>query len=1476
MSTPAGGGLIGDATINVNANTDPASRALRDFSRDANGQLRDVRGRFVSESRLIGSAFNRAAGGSDRFSLSLSQMKRAAIALSPALIPIAAQAVPIAAGLGAATVAIGAFAAAAAGQATAISEAADAEKKYKDAVDEHGVASKQATDAQAAYVRQIEKMPAATRATAAALSVMKDEYRAWSDSLADTTMPVATKALQTFTATFPKLTPLVEGASGQLDRFFTIAAGSVATPGFDAFTDRFADFSERAMAKANDSLIQFMRTVDTGKASGGVNEFMAYVRANGPLVQDTLSSVGSALSNVLLAASNVGPSLLSVVNAFAGLVAAVPSGLVTTLLQVSFAIKAVQLAAAGMAAAGVRLAAFGASLAAMRLAASGATGVIPKLTAALGALSAGARFGLAAAAVGALVVALHELSDNKAPVAVDELSTSLNTLVATGKVTGALKTNFDEMSASIAMMSKGASDNKLAQLTSDFGTWVGIATGPSISDARKNLDAWDKSMSQLVAAGKPREAAAQFEILKKAWVAGGGDLDRLNQVTNDYQNALANQKYEAELAAKAMGLFGTQAQQTSAKLAEQKKSADGLRQAIQALSEQHRNAFDSETKFEAAIDAVTASLKENGATLDVGTEKGRANRDALSGLASATEDAAAKARENGASWQTVNGIYDKGRKSLVDNIVAMGQSRTEAEKLAATLLTMPTPSYRVEMRTEDAIRSLDSVISAMKAAPGKKEVRVEALTKDAITTLQNLGLTVTKMKDGSFKVTAETQSAKDALAQVQRARDGLKSKTIDLSARDKASRIAKDIAAAIANIRSKTVTLTTVQHTLGVEGTAGRNQRNYGATGGLYTGPQQGFKHRGYAAGGLVNGPGTETSDSVFAPWLSKNEFVVNAKQTSKHLPLLRAINEDRLAMKGLAAGTASAGGDVASGLATGMNGGVAAVTEAARMMAAAVTLGVRQELQIASPSRVMKALAKDIGKGFISGLTASRDKIRAVSRDLAADVRAAFSGKKESALIGLINRDTNRLLSLASKRDAIQKKIADANKFAADTAGQARASGSLASIVQTDAYSPKFVKGEMAASLAQIKKFTANVQALQKKGLNKDLLRQILEMGPEQGAAFAASLAGADKATIKQYNALNSQINKESSKLGKVGADLLFDSGKNAGKGFLTGLKAQEKDIEALMLKIAKGMQKAIKKALGIKSPSTVFAAIGRNIGDGLSAGITASVPKVTAAATKISTAATDAAKKASPARASSAAKNAAPATGFGAAVAELQRLVDSGKWAKSGSRLFEDISFQGMSKNFSGQQMKVADGFWAAVAEIKKAVKSGQKVFEDMTFKGMSANVSRFHDMIAQLWKGNPYGRTFGDWGNFGAYKQYGKYAGGGLIRGRGTSTSDSIPVLASDREFMMRTAAVDYYGLPTMAALNSMRIPRRALDTAATRGGGGSAGTVVHEHHYHFDLTNRGVLGSQMQVEDFLAKAIDNLARTGRLPTAVRGTA
>lgn len=58
-------------------------------------------------------------------------------------------------------------------------------------------------------------------------------------------------------------------------------------------------------------------------------------------------------------------------------------------------------------------------------------------------------------------------------------------------------------------------------------------------------------------------------------------------------------------------------------------------------------------------------------------------------------------------------------------------------------------------------------------------------------------------------------------------------------------------------------------------------------------------------------------------------------------------------------------------------------------------------------------------------------------------------------------------------------------------------------------------------------------------------------------------------------------------------------------------------------------------------------------------------------------------------------------------------------------------------------------------------------------------------------------------GDW-------SWGQKAGGGLVSGAGTGTSDSIPTLLSNGEYVIRAAAVDKLGVPLLNVLNSGTLP------------------------------------------------------------------
>lgn len=71
----------------------------------------------------------------------------------------------------------------------------------------------------------------------------------------------------------------------------------------------------------------------------------------------------------------------------------------------------------------------------------------------------------------------------------------------------------------------------------------------------------------------------------------------------------------------------------------------------------------------------------------------------------------------------------------------------------------------------------------------------------------------------------------------------------------------------------------------------------------------------------------------------------------------------------------------------------------------------------------------------------------------------------------------------------------------------------------------------------------------------------------------------------------------------------------------------------------------------------------------------------------------------------------------------------------------------------------------------------------------------------------------------------------AEGGLIRGPGTATSDSIPARLSNGEFVVRAAAVDRYGADLFAAFNGLQVGDAGLPVSAgvrgpaSAGGGGS---------------------------------------------------
>ncbi|WP_318205397.1 phage tail protein [Streptomyces sp. SCL15-4] len=1163
------------------------SRTLRRDTDELDGSMRRLTG-TMGQLRGNNGRLTATFSGSSQ---GLDQLKTAALMLVPALLPIAAATVPIIANVGAAGAAVGAFGLAIAGQLVAVKDAADAQKKYDEAVKKHGPASKQATQAEAAYLDQLKGMDPASRRAAASLTVLTDQYKQWSKSLAGDTMPVFTKGLAVAGALLPKLTPAVKGAAGELDRFMTILGGGVQSGAFSKFMESFSSFATGALSKANDSLVHFMRTMsEGGGGSGKLSEFMDYVRKAGPQVGDTLLHLSEALVHVVTAASDTGLSMLGFVNAVAKLVSAIPPGVLSTFLQFAVALKAVKMAAAGMAALG-GLSSVAAAIGAMRTAAAGATGPLASLSAAFGALSRSAKVALIGTGIGLLVIALSSLSEagKAAPPDIDKLTTSLGKLADTGKVSGEAARAFGKdlsgLGESLRTLARPSNMEGVQQFLTSL---IGMDSTP-VKKAKEDLDAVDKALANMVKGGKADLAAAAVTDIAKAMEKQGLSSKELKGKLDDYRSALADQALEAKLTAESQGLFGAQAQATAAKLDAQKASADGLRGALQALNDVQRAGLGGMIGFEAAVDAAAQAAKDNAGALsmthgvlDLNSEKARAAASALQDLADKTDGAAASARESGASWETVNGIYSRGRSELIRSAEAMGLNKEQARQLADQILKIPDKKAKVRMDTEDARAGLEAFNAAVKRSPGSKKVTLQTLSGAAEKVLEAFGYKVTHLKDGRVSVTAATGGALRGIGSVSSAIGALDGKS--------------------ANTYVNTYKRVYFQ-SIGRPGEkVPAAHRPDIATGGPVPRYASGGAIQHFPNGGYVQGPGTGTSDSIFATFpsgapanISNTEYVIKADSVRKYgVKFLDALNEGRLPVAHFAKG-----------------GKTKPKIDQAQ-------LDARRALSGSFGISAFGRLAGYQRTPFEKSLGGATDVNALVSslNEAASRIKAAFSGKTETRLLKQLNSVGKALIGYEKKLTTVTASLDKAKDKLSDLKN---ASSQLASSVKGNLISSanitKGASGEGTVTLSSIRSnmrmskdkvtaFASALKQLRAKGFSKSIIQQVAEAGIDGGGLeTAGALLQASASEIKTINDTQAQIEAAAGSAGKTAADAVYDKAIKQQERYVKALEVQQKLLTRAMDRLAKVMEQSIKSALGKKASGGI---VGAAASGGLRSGLT------------------------------------------------------------------------------------------------------------------------------------------------------------------------------------------------------------------------------------------------------------------------------
>ncbi|MGV2914737.1 hypothetical protein [Streptomyces alfalfae] len=739
--------------------------------------------RVQADTSGLGDLTRTLGGGGGGIDFGLAGFLPLATAAIPLIAGVAANLAPLAGAFAATGGAATAFGIALGGQIGPLREAAEAEKAYQDAVSEHGRGSMEAAQAQLAYQQRLAKMPPETQKAAVALSSLKTEFKGWSDDMAGFTMAPVTKGFTVLQELLPHLSPEVKSFSGQMDRLMNVAGGAISTPGFDAISDKVADLTDAQLDAFTDQVIHLLRIVSEGDAdAGAIGQILAYFRENGPEAREALDAIGDAVSTLAQGAAQAGPTMLALVTAAARLVAALPPELVAIILQVVTALKLLQLAGVGAAAAAVGLTRVRTAITGLAATSAAAGGGLAGLRAAFLALGTAAKASVVVAGIALAALAIEKISSigEKAAPDVDKLTTSLGNLGRTGKVTGYAAEQFGQDFSKLNDEISKVTNPSVVESINNWGSDITggfLDAGDATEDFTKTAESADESLANLVRSGNAKQAKAALEAMLKG--LSPENAKKFRSELEGYDEALADMKFEADTTADSMGVFGAAVQATSAKLDAQKGSVDGLRASILALNEANRAAHDAETKFEAGLDDLSESFKKNGATLDKHTEAGRANRDAMSAAAKAQDEMIVSGIAVGASFETMVGKSSALRSEMMKLATdAFDGNTSKARTYVNTLLGTP-KEVKTIIRAEQkqAITGIEEVLSAIRRTPNAKKVTVSTLNAAAIEALEKVGYKTRTLPDGRTAVYTANGQAIGSIGEVASLLNRLDGKT---------------------------------------------------------------------------------------------------------------------------------------------------------------------------------------------------------------------------------------------------------------------------------------------------------------------------------------------------------------------------------------------------------------------------------------------------------------------------------------------------------------------------------------------------------------------------------------------------------------------------------------------------------------------------------------------------------------------------
>jgi len=308
-----------------------------------------------------------------------------------------------------------------------------------------------------------------------------------------------------------------------------------------------------------------------------------------------------------------------------------------------------------------------------------------------------------------------------------------------------LRATLDDQTGAItgntrAYVANQLAQSGLAQKAKDLGLSLSTVTDAALGNdtALKSLVG---TLDQVIAAGTSQVNAGKSGMITTFTdgARAAQDLKKeLLGMNSSLDDAQIKQRLTAEGASEntsATELTAAASRKAATAFQAETASLNDIITAMHLASGAALSLSDAQISFQASVDAAAASVKDNGRTLDINTEKGRANKTALTDVAKAANAQVDAMIKSGKSNETATAASISARSEFVKIAVQMGLSKAAAIAYANSLIDIPPKAPTDITNNAPAAKAkVDPYANALNLLPKSKSTGVEVTGASAART----------------------------------------------------------------------------------------------------------------------------------------------------------------------------------------------------------------------------------------------------------------------------------------------------------------------------------------------------------------------------------------------------------------------------------------------------------------------------------------------------------------------------------------------------------------------------------------------------------------------------------------------------------------------------------------------------------------------------------------------------------------------